>query len=96
MKDKTSEGFEATCDEFTEVLDKFKKIDTKTYYILIDSGDRYKEVIFKLCQRILNIEEVPESSQKSVLVMIWKRKGPMDTIKNNIFLHMESALGSMC
>ena len=61
MKDKTGEGFEATWDEFTEVVDKFKKKDTKTYEFLINAGDKYKEVIFKLCQRIINNEEVPES-----------------------------------
>ena len=61
LKDKTGEGFEVKWDEFTEVLDKFKKKDTKTYDFLINSGDSYKEVIFKLCQRIINNEEVPGS-----------------------------------
>ena len=92
MKDKTGEGFEVTWNDFTAVLDKFKKKDTKTYDFLIKSGERYQRAIFKLCQRVINNEEVPDSFKKTVLVMIWKRKGPMDILKNNRFLHMKDVL----
>ena len=92
MKDTSGEGFEVTWEEFIGVLDKFKKKDTKTYDFLIKSGDRYKRAIFKLCQRVIDKEEVPDSFRKTVLVMIWKRKGPMDILRNNRFLHMKDAL----
>lgn len=59
---------------------------------MIKSGDRYKRAIFKLCQRVIDKEEVPDSFRKTVLVMIWKRKGPMDILRNNRFLHMKDVL----
>ena len=92
MKDTTGEGFKVTWNDFTEVLEKFKKKDTKTYDFLINSGARYHQAIFKLCQRVIDNEEVPDNFRKTLLVMIWKRKGPMDILKNNRFLHMKDVL----
>ena len=81
-----------TWKKFTEVLEKFKKKDTKTYDFLIKSGEKYQKAIFKLCQRVIDNEEVPDSFRKTVLVMIWKRKGSMDILRNNRFLHMKDVL----
>ena len=48
--------------------------------------------MFQLCKRIIDNEEVPENFRKTLLIMIWKRKGPMDVLKNNRFLHMKEVL----
>ena len=78
MKDTTGKGFTVTGGDFIEVLDKFKKKDTHTYDFIIKASDSYKSVIFKLCQRIIDKEEIPEIFRKTILIMIWKTKGSMD------------------
>ena len=92
MNDKTGEGFEVTVEEFEKVLDKFETKDTKTYDFLLKSGNKYNEAMFQLCKRIIDNEEVPENFRKTLLIMIWKRKGPMDVLKNNRFLHIKEVL----
>ena len=37
-------------------------------------------------------EDFPASFRKTTLYMIWKRKGAMDILKNNRFLHMKDVL----
>ena len=81
MKDTTGEGFTVTWDDFCEVLDKFKKKDTNTYDFLMKASDSYNSAIFKLCQRVIDQEEIPDSFRKNILIMIWKRKGAMDVLK---------------
>ena len=92
MKDTSEEGFEVTYDEFESVLEKFKMKSTKTYDFFIKSGDKYKMAIFTLCKRIIENEDIPDCFRTTTLYMIWKRKGPMDILKNNRFLHMKEVL----
>ena len=74
------------------MIEKFKKKPTKTYEFLIHAGKKYQNSIFKLCKRVIDEEDVPESFRKTTLVMIWKKKGPMSILKNNRFLHMKEVL----
>ena len=92
MKDKSGDSFEVTFEDYEDVLAKFESKDTKTYDVLIKAGKNYKQAIFMLCKRIIDIEEVPIMFRKTLLIMIWKRKGPMDILKNNRFLHMKEVL----
>ena len=48
--------------------------------------------MFQLVKRIIDHEEVPDVFRKTLLIMIWKRKGPMDVLKNNRFLHLKEVL----
>ena len=73
-------------------MNKFESKYTKTYDFLIKAGMNYKQAIFMLCKRIIDNEEVPIMFRKTLLIMIWKRKGPMDILKNNRFLHMKEVL----
>ena len=79
-------------DDFDEVLDKFSKKNTKTYDFLLKAGSKYKTVMFKLCKRVIEKEEIPESFRKTTLYMSWKMKGPMNILKNNRFLHMKNVM----
>ena len=92
MNDKEGETFEVTFEEYEKVLTKFARKDTKTYDFILKSGDEYKKAIYKLCKRIIEKEEVPASFHKTVLIMLWKRKGSMEILKNNRFLHMKEVL----
>ena len=92
MKDKSGDTFKVTVEDFEEVLDKFNTKKTKTYDFLLKSGDKYKMAMFTLCKRIIDKEEIPDFFRTTVLHMIWKRKGPMEILKNNRFLHMKQVL----
>ena len=43
-------------------------------------------------KRIINNEEIPESFKKTTLFMLWKRKYPMNILKNNRFIHLKDIL----
>ena len=85
MSDKSSKIFEVTKDDFEQVLARFTMKDTKTYDFILNAGEKYKRTIYKLCKRIIDNEEIPDSFRMTTLYMIWKRKGPMDMLKNNRF-----------
>ena len=92
MEEEREDTLEIEKDDFVEVIEKFKKKPTKTYDFLIHAGKKYQNSIFKLCKRVIDEEDVPESFRKTTLVMIWKKKGPMSILKNNRFLHMKEVL----
>ena len=92
MKEKNGEAFELNEDDFDKVIEKFKSKPTKTYNFLIKTGEKYQAAIFDLCKVMIEEEEFPTSFRKTVLYMIWKRKGSMDILSNNRFLHMKEVL----
>ena len=92
MKDKQGETFSVDFEDFENVLAKFTMKSTKTYDFLLYAGDKYKTAMYKLCKRIIDEEDIPDCFRMTTLIMIWKRKGPMDMLKNNRFLHMKSVL----
>ena len=65
---------------------------TTNYDLLLNAGKNYKTAIYKLCKRIIDNEDIPDGFRTTTLIMIWKRKGSMDVLRNNRFLHMKSVL----
>ena len=92
MKERSGETFVLEDDDFETVLTKFKSKQTKTYDFLIKAGVKYQKAIFLLCKTIIENEDFPRSFRKTTLYMIWKRKGAMDILSNNRFLHMKNIL----
>jgi hypothetical protein len=92
MEEDKEETLEVELEDFREVVQKFGRTTTKTYAFLTKSGPKYQDAIFKLCKRIIEKEEIPDSFRQTILYMIWKRKGPMNILKNNRFLHMKNIL----
>ena len=92
MKDKHGDTFDVKYEDFEQVLTKFAMKSTTTYDFLLNAGNNYKTSIYKLCKRIIDDEDIPEEFRITTLIMIWKRKGPMDMLKNNRFLHMKCVL----
>ena len=72
--DNEYEDLEIDHEDFKDVLKKFSKKPTKTYDFLLKAGPSYQNAIFKLCKRMIDNEEIPESFHKTTLVMIWKMK----------------------
>ena len=86
------EGFEVNKDDFNIVMNKYGSKDTKTYDFLLRGGKKYQQSIFQLCKRIINNEEIPESFKKTTLFMLWKRKYPMNILKNNRYINLKDIL----
>ena len=92
MQDKSGEGFEVTYEEFDQVLAKYEMKETETYDYIIKAGKRYKFSIYKISKRIIDNEEIPNCFRITILYMIWKRRGKMNILKHNRFLHMKQVL----
>ena len=92
MKKDTEETFEVKFDDFSKVIEKFGKKDTKTYDFLIKAGKKYQFAMYKLCKRIIDQEEIPSSFRRTILYMIWKTRGSMNMFKSWRFLHMKEVL----
>lgn len=93
MNDTSGESFDVNFEDFDKVLAKFEMKDTNTYDFLIKAG--YKYTCYEICKRIIDSEEIPECFRKTILYMIWKRKGQLNVLKNNRFLHMKEVLAQV-
>ena len=75
------EVLEIVKNDLDEVMNKFQSKSTKTYDFLLNGGEKNKESMFILCKRMIEKEEFPLSFRKTLLSMIWKRKGPAEVLK---------------
>ena len=66
MEETSTEGFEIGKDCFNKVLKKFSEKKTKSYDFLLKGGENYKNVIYKLCERIIMEEEIPTEFHKTL------------------------------
>ena len=96
MKDKDSDGFEVQKEDFDDVVEKFKSKQTKAYDFLTKADKDYKHAIFLLCKKFIDTEEFPDRFRETLLIMIWKKKGPAEVLKNNRFVHMKHYLARTC
>ena len=81
MEEEREDKLEVDHDDFTEVIEKFKRKPTKTYDFLIKIGKKYQQAVYKLCKRIIDQEEVPDNFRKTILYMIWKKEGSTEHVK---------------
>ena len=91
------EEFRILKSDFEGVLKKFESKSTKSYDFILKAGKKYKDVMYKLCKKMVENVEFPKSFRKTLLYMIWKQKGPAEVLKNSRFIHMkESFLPRTC
>ena len=93
MKEDDDDSLEVEEDDFNDILHRFSKKNTKTYDFLIKAGSKYHTVMFKLCKRIIEKEDIPEKFKETTLYMIWKGKPPMNILKNHRFFTYETSHG---
>ena len=96
MKEENDEECDVNKEDFEMVMKKFKGKETKAYDFIVKASPEYKEAIFRLCKRFLDKEEFPRRMQKTMLHMIWKKKGKQEVMKNNRFIHMKDYLSRTC
>ena len=58
MLDK-EEPMEISKDDFDELIKKLEKKNKRSYDFLVKTGDKFKQVVFKLCKRLLDSETFP-------------------------------------
>ena len=67
--------FMADKDLFEKVVKKFKSSSKHNYDFLTKAGDKFKDSCFKLCKKMFQSEQFPDSFKDTVLHMIYKGKG---------------------
>ena len=74
-------------NDFEQVIEKFNKKKTTSYDFLLKAAKSYRDVMFKVCKRMIDNVTFPSSVRKTILNMIWKQKGPSDVLKNSRYIH---------
>ena len=86
---QTDGNFDITEDLFWQVLAKFESKKKKSYDFLTRAGAGFKEAMYKFCKR-MNLEEVfPSRFDETILVQLYKKKGPVQQLSSHRFLHMK-------
>ena len=70
MKDKLGKVFMARKDTFEAVLHKFKINHKRNSDFLIKASEEFKEAVYKLFERIINNETIPENFTDTTLHQI--------------------------
>ena len=96
MSNKEEDGFEVDEDNFEAIIQKFKGKQTKVYDFITKSAKEYIKSLFWICRKFIKQEEFPDKFGETVLHMIWKKKGPAETLKNNRFIHMKHPMARAC
>ena len=96
MKDNDEDGFSIDKDDFKDVLEKFKKKKTKAYDFLLKANEDFQDAIYNLCKLFIDAEEFPLKFKLTVLHMTSKKKGSVEMLNNNRFLHMKNYLARLC
>jgi hypothetical protein len=76
-------------ETFDLVVQKFKRSRKRSYNFLFKSGSDFKNVVFKLCQRMFQEEIFPSEFQKTRLHMIFKKgcSGGREILSYSRFIH---------
>ena len=92
MLENTKDEFDIEEDEYKDVVEAFKRKDTKSYDFLVKWGKKYQEAMGHIVMKLIKTETFPEDFRKTVLHMIWKGKGEAAVLKNSRFVHMKTFL----
>ena len=81
-------AFQISENTFQHVVSKFKRSRKRNYDFLVKSGEKFKQVVFKFCQEMVEKEEFPIEFQDTTLHMIFKGgKGRRQNLPDNRFVH---------
>ena len=85
MMEDTKEEFDVEIEEYEDVLNKFKKKDTKCYDLLTKAGENYQTAVGSFIRRMIKEEVFPQDFRRTTLQMLWKGKGPAEVLKTAVF-----------
>ena len=92
MEDNRVCGFKPSRGTFNKVVHKFKKSNKRNYDFLVYSGNKFKDAVFKLANRMLDDEDFPKSFDETTLHQIYKGKGKKEIMANNRYIHSKEWL----
>jgi hypothetical protein len=81
--------FKADFGTFGFVVKKFKKSRKRNYDFLTKAGKSFQAVVFKFCQKMIELEIFPSNFQQTTLHMIFKGglKNRRELLPDNRFIH---------
>ena len=92
MNDVSGTGFIPSRDTYKKVIKKFKINDKRNYDFLLNTGEKFKEAVFKLARRMLLEETFPDCFDLTTLHQIYKGKGKREILSNNRYIHSKEWL----
>ena len=87
--EETDGDFEVTEEIFWKVMSKFESKNKKSYEFLTKASNAFREVFFKFCSRMHIEEKFRSRFDQTVLVQLYKQKGPLQAFSSHRFLHMK-------
>jgi hypothetical protein len=94
---KSEEGnFEVTEETFEFVMNNMERKNKRSYNFIVKTGNKYKRVVFKMCKRILEKEEIPLRFFLTLLIQLYKGKGSCQDLSNSRFIHIKDWLPRLC
>ena len=89
----TGGEFKTSKETFDYNLNSFRKRGEKNYYFITKAGNKFQDVVFKLCQRFFEEEKFPDVFKDTTLHMLYKNnKGRTDVLSNHRFIHCKQWL----
>ena len=81
-------SFKANKEAFDHNIKKFRQSGKRNYDFITRAGKTFQNSVFKLCQRMIEIEQFPKYFQDTTLHMIFKGgKGRNEVLSDNRFIH---------
>ena len=96
MEEKNANEWELDQKTYNKVLNRIKEKGKKMFDPLNKAGNKYKEAIRMYMSKIIDKEEIPWEFSKTVLILIWKKKGSALDLNMMRYVHMKSWQAKLC
>ena len=75
LMELTDGSFETNFETFKYNINKFKVKGKKNYNFLTKAGEKFQNIVYKMCRQMFEVEQFPDSFSETTLHMLWKGKG---------------------
>ena len=88
MKMNDTDSWKLDIGMYKKVCEKIKTKNKNMFKFFNKSGHQYKGSIFRLMEKLIQLEEIPFKYGATSLIPIWKKKGSALDLNNMRFIHM--------
>ena len=90
---ETNGSFETYKETFDYNINTFRRKRKRNYHFITKAGNKFQNIIFKMCQRFFREEKFPASFKNTTLHMLYKNNsGRTDVLANHRFIHCKEWL----
>ena len=86
LMELTDGSFETNFETFKYNINKFKVKGKKNYNFLTKAGEKFQNIVYKMCRQMFEVEQFPDSFSETTLHMLWKGKGRPEMLEHNRFI----------